>query len=293
MMPTQLRNVGRPVGDSALRRLRSATWYHSVRSRENLNDCRLDIEFGTAEDEEKRSSADRIKIFEAIRTNGSIPIAGIKGRRTFDLVQRIENHRSGLYIGTAAIIHSPFWRLMENHRLDLKQIRQMVVECIHLLGLHKEEGAYKDDGRDDLQDLVSSDADATISEYFRYQGDVDLGYDNAMTTAFIHLRPSLDYIALIGALALEAIEAGNLIIASNNFDIFKILLKDYCAQPWLNKMQGELYEFGVNRLKNALNADPLKGLPDYTSLLKDIPDSNPGSPAAAFINRHQRLLWRK
>ncbi|MGB7816659.1 MAG: hypothetical protein WBL28_09955 [Methylotenera sp.] len=285
------RRPGRPPGNKSLRELRSMTWYYAVLAREGRNDCQLDILFGTDKDEVPRSSADRIKIFEAIRANKSIPTDGTKGKRNFDLVARVDSHPN--YAGTAAIIHSPFWRLLEDRQMPLNEVREIVVECIRRLGLTFEKGDYEDDGRNDLDDLVANNPEVSIQEYFRYRSEGDDGYDNAMAGTFMHLNPSLDYIALLGALAFEAIEAGNMLIAADQAKFFQIILKELCGQQWLNKVGVPLYQYAVNRMLDVLNADALKGLPDYSSMLSKIPDANLGSPAAAFLKRHQRLLWRR
>jgi len=73
-------------------------------------------------------------MFEAIDKNGSIPGNGTE-KRKFDLVAKIDSTEG--YEGTAAIIHSPFWRLLENESLKLTEVREMVVECVQLLDLAK------------------------------------------------------------------------------------------------------------------------------------------------------------
>lgn len=105
-----IRKSGRPKGDIELRKLRSKTWYLSIKTKENLNDSQLDILFGPDDgDGKRRVSSDRLKIFEAIRKNGSIPSDGTMGGRGFNLIERVDADPS--YSGTANIINSPFWTL--------------------------------------------------------------------------------------------------------------------------------------------------------------------------------------
>lgn len=286
------RRPGRPLGNAVLRELRSMTWYHAVLAREGLNNCQLDMLFCPRKNNlGLLNTGDRLKIFEAIKANKSIPSLGIKGKRNFDLVARVDAHPN--YTGTAAIIHSPFWRLLEDCQIPLSEIRLIVVECVRRLSLAVEQGDLVDDERNDLEDLIAQNPELSIEEYFRYQSEGDDGYDNAMVGAFIHLKPSLDSIALFGALAFEAIEAGNMQIAADQAKFFRIILKEFCDQPWMSKVGEPLYQYGVNRVLGVLNADALKGLPDYSTMLNDIPGSNAGSPIAAFLKRHQRLLWRR
>ena len=286
------RRPGRPLGNTALRELRSMTWYQAVLAREGLNNCQLDMLFCPRKNNlGLLNTGDRLKIFEAIKANKSIPSCGTKGKRNFDLIARVDAHPN--YSGTAAIIHSPFWRILEDRQIPLSEVRLIVVECIRRLGLALEEGDLVDDGRNDLEDLIAHNPELSIEEYFRYQNEGDDGYDNAMVGAFIHLKPSLDSIALFGSLAFEAIEAGNMQIAADQAKFFKIILKEFCDQPWMNKVGESLYQYAVNRILEVLNADALKGLPDYSAMLKGIPYSNAGSPIAEFLQRHQRLLWRR
>ena len=279
---------GRPPGNLVLRKLRANTWLHAVRAREGLTNCSLDVKFATPETEPKRSSADRIKAFEAIENYGSTPGNGTNTKRKFDLIARVESDSH--YKGTAAVFHSPFWRLMESKQMALSDIRELIVECIVRLGLAKEKGNYQDDGRNDLVDLITDDPEISIEEYFRFQELGDDGYDQAMASAF-HMEPNLDLIAFIGALAFEAIEAGKMHFAKYQIDCFFKLLSEYSEK--LGTIGVELHQYATNRMLDALNADALKGLPDYSSMLSNIQGVNLRSAASAFLIRHERLLWRK
>lgn len=286
-----IKKLGRPVGNTQIRRLRSKTWLLAVQSRVGgKNNCQLDIFFGPVENGNRRSSSDRLKMFEAIQKNGSIPGNG-SGKRKFDLVSRVESEAG--YEGTAIIIHSPFWRLLENEELSLTQVRELVVECVERLNLAQQLGNYNDDGIDELIDFVSNRPALTIEEYFEYQKDIDSGYDLSMANVFPYINPSLDHIALLGALSIEAIYAGNMTIASYHIDIFKTFLKEFCRQKWILKISDELYQYAEDRMLRALNRDPLNGLPDYSTMLSQIHNVNPNSAIDALLTRHQRILWRR
>lgn len=282
---------GRPAGNKELRLLRSRTWYLNVKSREKLSDCQLDVIFGTGPNQIRRGTADRIKVFEAIRVNGSIPASGTSNKRGFDLVAHVDSHPE--YAGSAAILNSPFWRLMDDHQMSLKQIREMVVECIERLKLATEDGNHRDDGRDYINELIEDNPELSFEEYIRYMKMGDDSYDNAMGDVFRNQKPSLDYLALLGALAFEAIEAGNMQVAFYHMDIFRVILREYCEQLWLGSAGENLREYAERRMMTALQADALKGLPGYALMLSGMPGANPGSPVAAFLARHQRALWRK
>lgn len=309
---------GRPFIDPS-KRMRALVWYYAVKGKLGrlekdeiiLNDSQLGSLFGTDSEGSHRVDNDHIRIFEPIRRDGVMPSDGRHPKRNYDLVERVEKYNG--YHGTAAIMHSPFWRLVDKRVLSLKEIREIIVECIIRLGLLYEAGNYEDDGQNDIESLVQLYPDMSIETYFTYVADGDFGYDNAMAGAFIHLPASLDYIALLGALALEAIEAGNMQIASDQIKSFSIILREFCSSSWLNPSYekgsnyystnkkipklaplGErLYDLGTTKMKEALNADALKGLKSYSEMLAKISGVNLKSGAAAFLNRHQRLLWRR
>lgn len=290
---------GRVPGNKVLRRLRSQTWLLAVQSRcGGKNNCQLSLFFGPRDnDGDIRDTADRLKIFEAIQENGSIPSDGT-GKRKFDIVARVDATEG--YEGTASIIHSPFWQLLENEPLSLTEIREMVVKCVERLNLAALPGNYEDSGTDHLKDLVSMEPTLTIEEYFNEHMMVDIDYDLSMSNVFPYWNASLDHIALVGALSFEAIYAGNMKIASYHIDVFKTYLKEYCNQEWLLKKQKktptigyQLYQYAENRMLNALNADALNGLPDYSTMLSRIQDINPNSAINALLTRHQRMLWRR
>lgn len=298
------RKPGRPPGNKQLRRLRSQTWLLAVRARSGeKSNCYLSRFFGPRDSHGNMlDTGIRLKMFEAIDKKGSIPGNGT-GKRKFDLVAKVDSTEG--YEGTAAIIHSPFWRLLENESLTLTEVREMIVECVRLLDLAKLPGVYQDDGLDELEELVSSEPTLTIEEYFERQKEVDLGYDLSMGDVLPYSVPSLDHIALVGALALEAILAGNMKIASYQIDIFRAYLKEYCNQEWLSKVQKTsseekspkisdmLFQYAENRMLKALNEDALNGLPDYAAMLSNTEGANPNSAISALLTRHQRMLWRR
>lgn len=287
--------------DEGLRRLRSLTWLLAVQSRcGGRNNCQLDVHFGPLDGLGKKlEPATRLKMFEAIQSNGSIPIEGATERRDFNLVAKVDAEPG--YEGTAAILRSPIWKLLSRKPIPLEKVRELVVECIKNLGLATLPGQYSDDGENELEDLISSNPETTIEEYFQRQKTGDYGYDMAMGEAFGKSEISLDLICLSGALSFEAIYAGNMSIASYQVDIFKNLLETFCNSSWMQKKDlkdnlivgDKLYQYALSRMLDALYADALNGLPDYSLMLSEINGVNSGSPIVALLKRHQRLLWRK
>lgn len=286
--------LGRPPGDQDLRKLRSAIWYKAVKSVDNLNDSQLDTLFGTSEGEEPRVGADRIKMFEAIRVNRSIPSNGKNGRRNFDLVARVDAYPG--YKGTAAIIQSPLWRLLEKKPKSLKDIRETVLQCIFNLDSMYEVEYIDVEGIDFLKAYEFDEHEIFFEGYFEYQKEAGNNYYSAMARAFNKLEHSLDYIALLAALSHEAIEGGNMAAAANLVKSLRIILKEYCEQEWLGNLGEELYQLVISRIRAALNKDNIKDLPSYISILSKLSNANNNvlnSPVARFLQLHERMEWRK
>lgn len=111
-----------------LERLIPKVWYWAVFSRVNWSDARFDIEFIPDVDGQRHNSTTRVRAFERIRKNGvfpesknreSVPADQRKPRqRYFDLVQTVDSHPS--FRGTARVIRSPFWKLLNAVPGDLQ-----------------------------------------------------------------------------------------------------------------------------------------------------------------------------
>lgn len=284
------KKIGRPWGSIELRKLRSQVWYLNVKSKEGLSDYQLDKKFAYGPTPIPRASGERVKAFEAIRGNFSIPMKGTTNKRGFDLVSFVD--LDPLYTGTAQILNSPFWRLMEQKPITLKDIRNIVIECVNLLGLAKQSGNYEYVYCDPLKEFVDKNPEAPLEDYFTMHNVLEDAYDAAMGEVFRSLIPSLDYIALICALSFEAIEAGNMKIAVYQIEVCSTQLKMYCQSPWLNSIGEDLYHYVMTRMASAVNANALKDLPDYVSMLARTPDVNFKSSAVAFLKHHQGVLWR-
>lgn len=299
-MSSQFQNPSQLTPKAELRKLNGLTWYYGVKVKakaiyktdKDISDYKLDEIFGYGPKGEPRLGSDRLKIFESIKSNFSVPSKGnSEKKRNFDLVDRVETTDG--YQGTEPLLRSPFWKLLEDKPLELIEVREYVIECIKRLDLVKDPGNYEDDGKYDLDDYLKNRPDITFEEMMYYENDIDLDYDKAMTDAFSALDPSLDLIALTGFLALEAILAGNIRVAKDQIKSFERLLSLFCNQPWLSAISNDLYLYAEKRMQNLLYADALNGLPDYMAMVSNIPDVNLRSPAVAFLKRHQRILWRR
>jgi hypothetical protein len=118
----------------------------------------------------------------------------------------------------------------------------------------------------------------------------DFGYDQALTKAFVFTEPSFENAALFGALAIEASMAGNMFITMNHLAIFRITIEDLSHQPWLEKIGDQLMRLSVTRVTEAIRRKP-QVMESYSDMMMNVPSANQGSAAAAFLKRHDRLLW--
>jgi len=184
-------------------------------------------------------------------------------------------------------------RLKMFEAIKSAEVRELVVECVSLLNLVELPQNHTDDDVDERKQIVSNEPLLTIEEYFERQKEFDHGYDLLMGDVLPYSNPNLDHIALVGALALEAIHAGNMKIASYQIDIFKTYLKGYCNQGWLSEIAKELYQYAETRMLKALNTDVLKGLPNYSTMLSALQGAGPNSAIDTLLTRHQRMLWRR
>ena len=285
-----------------LRRLKSQIWYYDVLNREpGMTDYKLDIKFCTPTEESKddraqgisirRDGTDRLRAFENIRRNGSIPSKGGVGGRKFDLVERVDSTPG--YEGTANLITSPLWDVLSNPQLSLEEIREKIVLCIDRLGLAKEKGDYFDNGVDFFNEILQDDQEMTLKDFVYYVTKVgDQSYDEALVQAISKYPKSLDQIALFALLALESAKAGNSIMVIYHLKIFRNQFLWILSSEKYLGIDKTYIDFILGLLNRAINPNSISGRPTYQMLLTNIEEAEPTSAIAAFLNRHERLLWK-
>lgn len=285
-----------------LRRFKSQLWYYDVLHREpGMNDYKLDIKFCWDIDDEQfqrkqgaalpRDGTDRIRAFENIRRNGSIPSKGGVGGRKFDLIARVDSTPG--YQGTASLITSSLWAVLENPMLSIAEIRERIVQCVVSLGLPMKAGAYMDNGVDYFNELLQSNSDISLADFMYYINKIgDQSYDDALAHAISIFPDSLDQIALFALLALESSKASNTILSTYHLGIYKKQFLQYLRQDKYMSIDKGLVDFSVELLRRAIYPNSLTGLPTYQMMLREFKNTNPTSAVAAFLDRHERLLWR-
>lgn len=193
-----MKQEGRPPKD-AMDRFRTSFWYYAIKKRSGWSDYRLDIEFGYDETPGDRTGADRRRIFERIRANATSLIDSSK--LPFDLITRVENHPN--FKGTRSLYDSPFWELVNCEPVTLENTKSLVDKCLSLFGFERKIDHLMLDIRDKYP--VCIEQIVTSSE------------------------PTLDLLALLGALYREAYLVGAIDVAfilSNHFSELLIPISD-------------------------------------------------------------------
>ena len=286
------KQLGRPSENIELRKLRSQVWYWSVKSKEGLSDYELDKRFAFGPNPIARSSGTRIKAFEAIRVNASIPMKGTSNKRGFDLVAFVDSHPK--YSGTAQILYSPFWKIMDSNVLNLRDIREIVTECVRILELETQTGQYPNEGKYQLSDLVVAEPEMSLNDYYQHQFAI---YDQAMDTYMSAAFPygnhnNLELLTILCAFVFESVLAGNMQLAGNNYLYFKSFLNDYCQQKSIQIVGNNLFDFAIKRVESILKSDGLMGLPTYKSVFAKSPNVNLQSPMLGMLKQIDKVLWR-
>lgn len=285
-----------------LKRFKSQIWYYDVLHREpGMNDYKLDIKFCWDANEAAINKAqgitkvsdgtDRLRAFENIRRNGSIPSRGGVGGRKFDLIKRIDSTPG--YEGSANLISCPLWDVLSNPFLSLEAIREKIVQCVESLGLAKGQGNYHDNGIDYFNELLIDDKEMTLMDFVYYVNDVgDQSYDEALAQAISTTPKSLDQIALFAMLALESAKASNSILAIYHLKLYRNQFLLMLNSPKYMTIDKGYVDFTVQLLNRAIYPNSINGLPTYQMLLAKIKGARPTSAVAAFLDRHERLLWK-
>ncbi|MDK9725547.1 MAG: hypothetical protein OEL88_11740 [Sterolibacteriaceae bacterium MAG5] len=233
--------MGRPKAD-AVDRLRARVWYLAVKARDGWSDYRLDLEFARNTDDPVPTGPARIRAFEGIRRNGTVPSAGSHRRRSFDLVERVEGHP--LFKGTADYFRSPFWDLLKSGPIGISDIQPFVQRlmascgiCRPSLVVHHLFAARKLEQELALPNTSRSEVAAI--------------YDAQLARLITSLPLHLDVLAMLGGLFREAYLVGALEIAAVLAGHVHDFIKRFSAQGWLDQETSDtLVDLGERRLLN-------------------------------------------
>lgn len=201
-----------------------------VMSRTSLNETQLDIEYDRLEDGSKRSVGEIRSVFRFAR---------IRGQVFPDEVLRCLEADSVLS-GLAKHVSSVFWELLENPPVTRGQARVLVDKSLGRLG-----GRRTIVGQDPEKNRVglSPESSDFIETANCRQGT------RGMVKQLIATHPnSLDLIALLGALSREALFCFRADEAEYFGTQFWILLQDFLSQPGMEKLEGTLDEYAVDRV---------------------------------------------
>jgi hypothetical protein len=198
---------GRPARDMA-DKYQAWHWYAFVKRACRWSDYRLDMEFGQREGAGDIDGQHRLRAFEQLRQYGRTTD---KHRRNtaeiYDLVARVgQNPR---FKGACELYHSPFWSLLRAEDVTIKNTYDLVNECLALLGLKREIKGW---------------------QYASVQH-----YETSILGILEFEPPSLNLMALLGALYREAYLAGSGDVATFLSGYFSKMITDY------HHLQQEVY----------------------------------------------------
>lgn len=219
-----------PKRKSRARRMLALFEHAWVISRSSLNETQLDIEYDRADDGSKRSVGEIRSVFRFARVRGKPFPESVLSRLEADPVMS----------GLALHVGSVFWELLENPPVTRGQARSMVNKLLARLNVAR---AVAGAGGGNTDHRASSGTSARCDmagPLERARGTVD---------GLIAMNPaSLDLIALLGALSREAWFCFQADEAAFYGTKFWILLQDLLAQPGIERLDGVLDEYAVDRI---------------------------------------------
>ncbi len=120
-------------------RARILAWYHSVTTRCDWSDYKLDYEFSwTDECVHLRTSDDRPRMFESIRKAARAPAGRDRRWRGMDeLVEAVDRHE--LFHGTKALYEAEIWDLFQNQNPTIMTVLNRVRHLLKSHGLKQVE----------------------------------------------------------------------------------------------------------------------------------------------------------
>ncbi len=201
-----------------------------VMSRTSLNETQLDIEYDRLEDGSKRSVGEIRSVFRFARIRGQV--------FPDDVLRRVEADPA--MSGLARHVSSVFWALLESPPVSRGQARSLVDKSLGRLVSRRPIG-----GLDPGENHVGSSSRS--SDFF---DTVNCRQETiGMVKQLIATHPnSLDLIALLGALSREALFCFRADEAEYFGTQFWILLQDFLSQPGMEKLEGALDEYAVDRV---------------------------------------------
>jgi len=249
--------------NSEIERLKPKFWYWYIKSRTNMNDAELDILFAEDESGRKYSSADRPRIFESIRKNGTTPSDGSHRLRKFNLIDKVDAHPS--FSGSKNVFTSPFWDLLQPEPIDLDKNNEILDASLKKLNLIRLN--YGHEYFWDFMDVPFNPNDRQgISPYFISD------FEHIFHKAISNIPDNLDLLALIGALYREScltFQLENAIVLSRYFQ----MVSDACLNTeWHNPAGALIWEIAHERIING-NYKYETSMRDKKGSYKNIPKS--------------------
>lgn len=217
----KIKLVGRPK-QTPVSKLKAKLWYNVVKTRSGLSDYSLDMTFGQPEGPITQGGAGRNRVFGPIK-KGVLPSRGQHKKRSFDVVERVNTE----FPGTADIIDSPLWELLDTPARDLESITALVERCLDLLDLTRITGK----AAFEWSIFAEKDLDGTGKPSLRSQGATP--YEMSLKLATQGVSSQMTLLALYGALYREACLSFNLENADILADFINAMLAFICDEVWM------------------------------------------------------------
>lgn len=249
--------------NSEIERLKPKYWYWYIKSRTDLSDAKLDVLFAEDESGRKYSSADRPRIFESIRKNGTTPSNGSHRLRKFNLIDKVDNHPS--FTGSKNIFTSPFWDLLQSSPINLDKNNEILNTLFKRLNLTRFDFGHKYFW--DFMDVpIDQNNRQGITPHFISD------YEHIFTKTISNIPDSLDLLALISALYRESclsFQLENAIVLSGFFQ----MVSDACLNTeWKNPAGALIWEISNERIIHG-NYKYETSMRDKNNIYKNIPKS--------------------
>lgn len=259
---------------SRVTKLWARVWRLAVLEAKRKEDCRCDVSLKCkckkASDyrlsmmfqppgREGYSPTERLRIFESIAANGSLPADGSHPKREgFDIVKEVAK-RPG-YGWTKDVFESPLWYLLRNPEMDAEELSEFIVHCL-LKVFPKYEYVSRMD-QSTAKDLGIVDAE----DLFMVQDPLlSLAYDKKFPFKLDDFN--LDYLALIGALFKDAYLAGALHLAVHLEKVFLNTIEGVgFSLPWMDDETQQ--EFGNVCKESVLRSHVMIPFENYPNLIE-------------------------
>lgn len=252
-----------------------------------VSDYRLSVMFQPP-NREGYSPTERLRIFEGIAANGSLPADGKHHKRKgFDIVSEVAK-RPG-YGWTKDVFESPLWFLLINPHMSPSTLSRFLVHCLSRVIPQYRQPFEK------VEEMLANDLGVEVGEDFFLIVDPALAqvYDGNFPSQYL-TEFNLDDLALIGALFKDAYLAGALHMAVLLEGAFLRMVEQ--VQISLDWLDDEInHDFGKLCIETILRSHTTISFEDYPDHIKTFNATSAGNlnqSALNFLLEHRARVQR-